>query len=210
MCDIEKNFDDRDRLMFMYSLMYSCNRLSKEYKIRINMLYHCSNGFSYFKDKSQVWMFKRLINMMQGFKTYILLENVVDINFTEKGKEPCISTIRGLKSKKICMCLDVAHMYTVSELNDKDIISIYYNRGLSNIVHQVHFSKYKLVDKSNMYEHCENHKTKEELSIDIELLKKLQVDRSNIVIEVVEPDGYDLRKREIAELELINSYFKSK
>lgn len=207
MCDIEKNFDNKERLGFMYKLTNVCNKLSKKHSIRINMLYHCSNSFVYFQEKKQLWLFRRLIKLMKGHRTYLLLENVVDIELTKKGKEPCISTVKMLRSNKVKMCFDIAHAYAASELNNKNILDVYSDNELNRVVHQVHFSKYKkLEDFRTTYDHCENHSSIEELIIDLSLLKKLKLLKSNIIVEVIETESYELRERELAELQLLEKY----
>ncbi len=208
-CDIEKNFEERIRLNFMIILIDVCNKLSSKYNVRINMLYHCANSFNYFQNKNLLWIFRRLIKMMKGNRTYLLLENVVDICLTRKGKEPCISTVKMLRTNKVKMCLDISHAYSVSTIYDRDLLPIYSDNELAKAVHQVHFSKYKkLEDDCTTNDHCENHSNLEEMDVDIQLLKDLNILSSNLVVEVIELEGYDLRKRELAEIKLLKEYEK--
>lgn len=204
-CDIEDNFDNKERLHFMYRLVDMCNKLSEKCNIRINMLYHCSNSFSYFEKKKQLWIFRRLIKLMRGKRTYLILENCILSNITSTNKDGCISVIKMLGSNKVKMCLDLAHAMGFSELSGVPVTELFKDKQLNEITRQVHFSQYKsIIGQPTIYDHSIPHKEIEDIKRDILLLKKLGLKDALLVVEVCE-DDYNVRSNQIQEFKLLEN-----
>lgn len=206
MCDIELNFDSTDRMRFMFKLFKVSTYLSKLYSIRINVLYHCKNDYAYFQHKNQLWNFRRLSNMLKGTRVYLMLENDVSFKKTRTGKEPVISTINMLRDSRIVMCFDICHAHaTINTLNrsgeDVELLDMFYDSNLNNIVRQVHFSA--TLDNDgyiDMSTHGRVHPTIEDLQEDLDILKKLNIKKANIVTEIIDKD-YNTRVDQVQELE---------
>lgn len=209
-CDIELNFENQERLKFMYDLIKCASIICKEHGIRVNLLYHCRSSFSEFQDKNQLWLFRRLTKLTKGKRIYMLLENELSFKKTKTGKEPLISTIKMLRSNKVQMCLDLCHMHAnLNGLADGTTFKeMYEDANLKRIVRQIHFSATLNNDGfKDMTTHGKVHPTIENLKEDLAILESLNIIDSNIVVEIVEGD-YSSREGQIAEIEMINKLYE--
>lgn len=204
MCDIEKAMTD-ENLPWLFDTIKTYVRLSKQYNIRINVLFHCSHSYAYFQLNKQLWIFHKIINMMKGSKTYLMLENVIEISITKSGQEPIFSVVNMLRSKKVVICFDLCHAHAVinAMFPDKTIEGIYSDNKARKTVRQIHFSDTKNNDGyKDMLTHSRAHDNIESLNKDLDLLKRLGMNKANVVVEIIDSD-YATRPDQIAELKLL-------
>lgn len=182
-------------------------KLSKKYKIKINLLEHTRLTVSQAK-LSIIPVLKKADKIMKNTNVKIVIENI----FMMEEQKDCsvIELCEYLNSEHIKVCIDICHLYCQAHIYKKGIeefLESYLDKEkCKRQVYQVHFSYTKnddgYIDKKT---HGRGHPNEGTLNYDADLLCRYGMADCNWITEVGE-DNYLLREDQAKEIEMLTKF----
>lgn len=207
------NFDIEAVLFYDFSILKrqlkTCVRLSKQYNIKINLLYHTHWQIQY-QQYNIFNKIKQLLKIIDGQNVTLLIENLYLLS-EERTEFSSLLLVKAIDHPQLKMCFDICHAHCQSNMFEIPIETLLENK-FSNIecekyIYQIHFSYTAnndgFKDKST---HGVGHPTEESLLNDCKLLEKYNLMSKQIVTEIAE-DDYHNRKSQIQDINWLEKNF---
>lgn len=181
--------------------------ISKQYNIKINMLYHTRWNYSMWKSSGLLDVLRDLLVHTQNTNLNIILENVT----SQYDKENCaiMQIVKEINNKHLQLCIDTCHLHCEANMYQIEFNSFLKNyitkEDCEKYVHQIHFAATLENDGYiNKKTHGRRHINVEDLKKEYGILERLGVENRIIVTEVSE-DDYTTRVDQIEEIKMLES-----
>ena len=184
-------------------------KLSKKYKIKINIVQHTRLLMSQAK-LSIIPVLEKAKKIMKGTNTKIVFENI----YMMEEQKDCtvINLCEYLNSENMKVCIDMCHLYCQAHIYKKNIeefLEKYLDKEkCKRQVYQIHFAytanEDGYIDRRT---HAIMHPDQETLNYDANLLCEYGMKDCNWVTEVSEKD-YKTREDEANEIKMLSEYIE--
>ena len=180
-------------------------KISQEYNIKINLLYHTRWDFLSWIESGAIDKMKELLEITQNTNVRILIENIYS---TVERKECAVLKIaKAIDNEHLKVCLDICHVNVEANMFKipfDEFINSYLNKEeCQKYIHQIHFAgtlnEDGFIDRKT---HGRMHDTLDSFEKDYNILKQFGIEDKVIVTEVSEED-YLTRKDQIKEIEML-------
>ena len=181
-------------------------KLSKKYKIKINIVQHTRLLMSQAK-LSIIPVLEKAKKIMKGTNTKIVFENI----YMMEEQKDCtvINLCEYLNSENMKVCIDMCHLYCQAHIYKKKIeefLEKYLNKEkCQRQVYQIHFAytanEDGYIDRTT---HAIMHPNEETLYYDAKLLCQYGMGDCNWITEVSEKD-YSTRKDQVNEIKMLSN-----
>lgn len=199
-CEIELYFF---KLKELYSLVDKFIKVSNQYNIDLNILFHTHLSLDTHKLLTTD-IFKDLLKYIENTRLTILIENVV---FSEDNEFTPGLLCEYINNPKLKVCFDLCHVKIRSLIykqSTSDYFKTYLTENSYKYIKQIHFSDNRndgYIDKNT---HSSNHESYTEFLNDINILKTHNLLNANFVVEINEID-YSSRSNEIKEIKFLET-----
>lgn len=188
----------------LFKLLEDAVNLSKEYNIKINIIFHSNFSFTGHK-YCTLNSIKEALKILEGSKVQILLENL--FMFYENEICSVLQVCKAIDNEHLKVCIDMCHLYCrahILKMSIEEFLPTYLDKeSCEKYVYQIHFSDTKENDGYIKKEtHGRGYDSIEKLKYDLNLLKEYGMEEKIIVTEVSEED-YKERKDQIETIKLL-------
>lgn len=179
--------------------------LSKEYDIKLNLLYHTRWNYESWKSSGGIDAMKELLNLIKETNVTILIENIYSI--VDKKDSAVLRIAKNIDSEKLKVCLDICHLHCQANIFDLDFdefLNNYLDKDdCKRYIYQIHYAGTLNNDGYRIEAtHGRKHDKIENFQKDFEILKEYGIEDKIIVTEVSEND-YLSRKDQIEEIKML-------
>lgn len=180
-------------------------KISKQYNIKINLLYHVSWNMK-MMEQGAIERIEKSLNLLKETNVNIVLENIFGMNEYEQ-KCTVIEICKKINNPHLRACIDVCHLHCMANIFKLDFDSFmksYIEKDqASKYVYQIHFSDTKNNDGYiNKETHGRKHDSLSEALQDYNILKLYNMTNANIITEISE-ENYNTRKDQVDEIKLL-------
>lgn len=180
-------------------------KISKQYNIKINLLYHVSWNMK-MMEQGAIEIIEKSLNLLKETNVNIVLENIFGMNEYEQ-KCTVIEICKKINNPHLRACIDVCHLHCMANIFKLDFDSFmksYIEKDqASKYVYQIHFSDTKNNDGYiNKETHGRKHDSLSEALQDYNILKLYNMTNANIITEISE-ENYNTRKDQVDEIKLL-------
>ncbi len=196
-----RNFKNEEELLKLIV------KMSEEFGIKINLLYHTSWNYQCWKSSGEIEVLKELLEITENTNVNIILENIhslVDIKNCS-----VLQIAKEINNNHLGVCLDICHLHceaNIFKIEFNEFLQNYLNKeDCEKYIYQIHFSGTLNNDGYiNKKTHGRKHDTIENFKQDYDILEKYGIENKIIVTEVGEED-YTTRNDQIEEIKMLES-----
>ncbi len=179
--------------------------ISKEFNLRINILYHTRWNYISWSKSGAMDRMKELLDVIQNTKVNILIENI--FSMVERKECAVLKVAKEINDEHLRVCLDICHLHVeanIFKILFFEFLNIYLNKeDCQKYIQQIHFAgtlnEDGYIDKKT---HGRVHDSWESFEEDYNILKQFGIEDKIIVTEISE-DDYSTRKDEIEEIKML-------
>ena len=179
--------------------------ISKEFNVKINLLYHTKWNFISWSKSGAMDRMKELLDVIQNTKVNILIENIFSI--VERKECAVLKVAKEINDEHLKVCLDICHLHVeanIFKIPIFEFLNTYLNKeDCQKYIQQIHFAgtlnEDGYIDKKT---HGRVHDSWESFEEDYNILRQFGIEDKIIVTEISEED-YSIRKDEIEEIKML-------